>query len=69
MSGQVIATDEGTHGGPDTFRVTRLANGALELVCRNGESVTHREIVQPEGLGTKLSGLTRGRVRWLREAS
>lgn len=69
MTMTVIATDEGTHGGPDTFRVMRREDGTMTLVCRSGSAITHEETVQWDGLGTLLAGLTKGRVRWLHEVT
>ena len=67
---KIIATDEGTHGGPDTFRVYARADRGLLLQQRHGDSVVSEEVVERVGLGARLAKITDGRVRWIKaEAS
>lgn len=58
----LIATDEGTHGHPQTFRLYRLPDGKFQLVTYHGSSVIRNETTaeRPELPPTK------GRVRRFR---
>ena len=41
---KLVATDEGTHGGPDTTRVYRLADGRFRTVKRHGMAVVSDDV-------------------------
>lgn len=65
VSATIIATDEGTHSGPDSFRVYARADGSLLLQQRHGETVVSEETVERAGLGARLTKITDGYVRWI----
>jgi hypothetical protein len=63
---RLAATDEGTHGGPQTFRAYKQDDGTYSVLKYFGHGYIGRE----DGLSKSQVGKlpTKGRVRWFSTA-